>query len=222
MTESIELEWCGHAYFLVKTGGLLIAIDPHDGGSLNIPTCRVQADHILVTHEHFDHNAVEVAGAPRAKEHRARSGVFEIDGVKVESIRVYHDKSQGRLRGPVTAYKLDIQGLTLAHLGDIGHIPTGEQLDRLKGVDVLLIPVGGTYTINAEEAWETINLVKPKIAIPMHYWIPGLTLPIDPVDRFLNIIKTPRMRLESNKLTISKETLPEKTTIIIPQPPRKT
>ncbi len=221
MDNGIELEWCGHAYFLVRHKGLLIAIDPHDGDSLNIPTCRVKAAYVLVTHDHFDHNAVEVAGAPEARVYKSRIGEFTIDGIKVEGVRVYHDKSQGRLRGPVTAYKLGFNNLTLVHLGDIGHIPEKEHIEKLRETDVLLIPVGGTYTIDAIEAWETINTLNPKIVIPMHYWIPGLTLPIDPIDRFLNIVKAPRMRLETNKIEISQDTLPEKTTIIIPQPPRK-
>jgi len=217
----VELEWCGHAYFILKSGDKTLAIDPHDGGSINISTCRIRADYILVTHNHFDHNAVEVASGPGTKVIKWKTGKHALPPYQVEGRKLYHDKSKGRLRGEITAYKIMVEDLTIIHLGDLGHTLQGEDLEWVKEADILMIPVGGTYTINSREAWEIIKKANPKITIPMHYWIKGLTLPIDPLDRLLNIIKIPRIRIETNKTEITKQTLPQKPSILILQPPKQ-
>ncbi|MEB3774049.1 MAG: MBL fold metallo-hydrolase [Desulfurococcales archaeon] len=215
----VEIEWCGHAYFLLRSGGKLLAVDPHDGGSINMPTCRVEADYILVTHNHFDHNAVEVASGSGTKVVRWRPGRHDLPPYTVEGRRLYHDRAKGRLRGEVVAYKITVEDLTIIHLGDLGHLLEGEDLEWARGVDVLMIPVGGTYTIDAQDAWRIIEEVKPRVAIPMHYWVKGLTLPIDPLDRLLNIVKIPRIRVESSRVTLTRDTLPSKTSLLILEPP---
>ncbi|MCE4602823.1 MAG: MBL fold metallo-hydrolase [Desulfurococcales archaeon] len=215
----VELEWCGHSYFLLRASSRLLAIDPHDGGSINLPTCRVTADYVLLTHNHFDHNAFEVASGPGSRVVKWRVGRFSLPPFTVEGRRFYHDKARGRLRGEVVGYKIIVEGLSLAHLGDLGHLLEGEDLEWVRGVDILMIPVGGTYTIDAQEAWRIVEEARPRLVVPMHYWIPGSTLPLDPLDRFLNIVKAPRIRPESSRVQLS--SLPSRTSVLILEPPRR-
>ena len=217
---ALEVEWCGHSYFILRAGGRSLALDPHDGGSLNIATCRIQADYITSTHNHFDHNAFEVASGPGTRIVKWSTGARELPPFTLEGRRLYHDKAQGRLRGYVVAYKIRVEDLTLVHLGDLGHPLEGEDLEWVRGVDVLMIPVGGTYTIDAEEAWRIVEEARPRLAVPMHYWIPGMTLPLDPLDRFLNIVKVPRIRPGARSITLDKGRLPDKTSVLILEPPQ--
>jgi L-ascorbate metabolism protein UlaG (beta-lactamase superfamily) len=211
------LEWCGNSYVVLRlSDGKTIAIDPHDGGSLGLPKCRREADYILVTHNHFDHNAIEVAMARRTRVVRWRTGEFNLEGdVKVQGYRYYHDKAGGSLRGDVVAYKIVTENMTLGHLSDIGHIPPEEALSPFKDIDVLMVPVGGVTTVDAHEAWKLIEMLKPKLVIPLHFWMPGMTVPYDPLDRFLSISRARRLRVEEGRLEVNKDLLPEKTTIVV-------
>lgn len=217
----VEIEWCGHSYFLLRAGSRTLAVDPHDGGSMNIDTCRVAADYVISTHNHFDHNAFEVASGPGTRVVKWRPGLHNLLPFTVEGRRLYHDKARGRLRGEVVAYKIRVEDLTIVHLGDLGHLLEGEDLEWVRGVDMLMIPVGGTYTIDAQEAWRIVEESKPRLVVPMHYWIHGMTLPLDPLDRFLNIVKAPRLRPGGNKVTLSQGELPGRTSILILDPPRR-
>lgn len=211
----VRIKWCYHSYFIVESSGLRIALDPHDGGSLGLSTCYTDADIVLITHDHYDHNAVEVASGKDSIIVRWREGLQSLRGVSVEGLKFYHDKAGGRLRGETIAYKILLEDLTIAHLGDIGHMPSEKDKTKLAQVDILMIPVGGVYTIGHLEAWSLVSELKPKIVIPMHYWIPGALTPLNPLDRFLNVIKTQRIRLETRELVISKDRLPQKTTVAI-------
>ena len=213
---TFRVRWCGHSYFIVESGGLKLAIDPHDGGSLGIKTCYVDADIVLVTHNHYDHNAVEVSSSRDSIIIRWADGLKVIGDLRVKGFKFYHDKAQGRLRGETIAYVISLEDIRILHLGDIGHQLLDEDVAKLKPVDILLIPVGGVYTIDHSEAWTLIQTLKPKIAIPMHYWIPGAITPLNPIDKFLNLAKTQTIKQESRELTIWTDRLPEKTTIIIP------
>ncbi len=210
---SLEVEWCYHAYIILRGGGVTLAIDPHDGGSLGLPTCKIEADYILVTHDHFDHNAVEMARGPRTRVYKWRLGSFQAGPFKVKGLKVYHDKAGGRLRGWVAAYLLEYEGLKLAHLGDLGHLLKTEDYPDLEGVDVMFIPVGGVYTITAAEAWAVVEELKPRIVVPIHYWLPGSPLPLDPLDRFLNVARAGRRPVEGRSFRLTRQDLPGKTTI---------
>ncbi|NOZ30859.1 MAG: MBL fold metallo-hydrolase [Crenarchaeota archaeon] len=219
MGSSLRIEWYGHAYFLVKYDDYSIAIDPHDGGSLNLPEFRIKADAVLVTHNHYDHNAVEMVDAREVV--KWRKGSFQLGPFKVEGIQAYHDKSMGKLRGENIIYRLEAGSFSIVHVGDLGHIPGDDVLEKLKGVSILMVPVGGTYTIDAEEAWELITKTEPRLVIPMHYWVPYSTLPLDPLDKFLSISKARRLRLDSRVLEVTPDDIPDKTTIVIMPPPTK-
>ncbi len=210
----VEIRWCFHSYVVLRYGGKTLAIDPHDGGSLGLPTCRLEADYILVTHDHFDHNAVEVASGPNTRILKAFLGETGLGPFKVTGIKVYHDKAKGALRGWVSSYIIEAGGYRIAHLGDVGHLLSRSEYPMLEGLDLLFIPVGGVYTINAAEAWAVIEELKPRIAVPIHYWLRGSHLPLDPLDRFLSIARTGRKPLEENRIVIrDRSELPEKTTI---------
>ena len=216
--DAVKIEWYGHSYFRVEAGGTSIVIDPHDGGSLNLPTYRVRADAVLVTHNHYDHNAVSIVEA--RKVYTWKRGSFRVGSIIVEGLPSYHDKSQGRLRGENTIYVIRANQIEIAHLGDLGHLPSDELARKLDGVDILMIPVGGVYTIDAYEAWEIVKTLGPKLVIPMHFWMPNMTVPLDPLERFLNIAKTRRLRLETNILEVALEDLPERTTVVVFQLPQ--
>ena len=213
------MEWCGHSYFIVRHSTGIIAIDPHDGGSVGVETCRAHADVVLVTHNHFDHNAVEVALKPGGRVVRWRPGAV-MGEPRVSGFKFYHDKASGRLRGSVVAYLVEVDGVRILHLSDLGHVPPADALEPLREVDVALVPVGGVYTINAIEAWEVVQAIKPRIVVPMHYWVPGVTLPLDPIERFLNVIKTPRERLEGRVIEARPGEVSGKPLVLLPEPPR--
>ncbi len=208
-----EIFWYGHSFILIDCGGVRIAIDPHDGASLNLPVHRVSADYLLITHNHFDHNAVEVVDLPSKNNIiKWKTGLYNLKhNIKVNGVKYAHDKLGGKLRGFTISYTIDCNGLIITHLGDIGTT----EISLTRRPDILMIPVGGVYTVDAEEAWNIIEKVSPKIVIPLHYWVPYSTVPLDPLDKFLAISKARRLRLDSNNLSVRKETIPEKTTIVI-------
>ena len=217
--DSILVEWFGHSYVrLTYPNGFKLVIDPHDGGSLNLPEFRVEADALLITHDHYDHNAIEVVDTPKGAVYKSYRGRVNIGPVEVVGYRSFHDKSQGSIRGENTVYIIE-GPLRVAHLGDLGHKPGLELLEALQDIDLLMIPVGGVYTIDAYEAWEIVETVRPRLVLPIHFWIPRSTVPLDPLEVCLNVSKARRLRIEGNSVKVAKTSLPEKTTVLVMQLP---
>ena len=185
----VLIAWHGHACVEVKTEALTIVIDPHDGLSLGIKSPNVKADVVLVSHEHFDHNAVQMVSKEGAKVLRMFYGEVDVGGVRVRGFRSYHDKSRGAERGLNTIYLLEVEGYRIAHLGDLGDKPEDATMRELEGLHLLITPVGGRYTIGPQEAWSLAENLKPLNIMPIHYKTPGLRLPIQPVDDFLKLVK---------------------------------
>lgn len=185
------IRWHGHACFeLVDDSGYTIAIDPHDGFSLGLKPPAFKADAVLITHEHFDHNAFNVVAKPGAEKYSMRAGDFVIGGKhRARGIKLYHDKVKGRRRGEVVVYRVEVDGVRVLHLGDLGHVFEESIALEIKPVDAALLPVGGTFTIDPREAFDVVKMIEPKIAIPMHYWVKGMNLPLQPVDVFVDIVK---------------------------------
>ncbi|MCS7106913.1 MAG: MBL fold metallo-hydrolase [Acidilobaceae archaeon] len=208
------IRWCGHSYFIIEAG-VKVAIDPHDGESIGagMKTCREGADLVLVTHEHYDHNAVQVALKEGSVVIRQRAGEFSAKGVRVRGVRLFHDREGGARRGATIAYVIEVEGVRVAHLGDVGHVLDVEQRERIGRPDVLMVPVGGVYTIGPGEALQVIELLRPRIAIPMHYWLPGSFLPLLPLEEFLKLSRWRARRVEG-ALEVRRETLPEETLIV--------
>jgi L-ascorbate metabolism protein UlaG (beta-lactamase superfamily) len=202
----LQIRWHGHSCFEI-TNDITLVIDPHDGRSIGIPAPSVTGDIILVTHDHYDHNSVKNVEKPESKivtDERKRT----IDNVVIQGIPAFHDAVQGQRRGKIVLYKFVYDDITFCHLGDLGHELDEKTIQQIGAVDILFIPVGGTYTIDADQAWNIIRKLKPKIVIPMHYRIEGLSLPIAGVDQFLehNNYKVLRVGTE---IDIEKDDLPK-------------
>jgi L-ascorbate metabolism protein UlaG (beta-lactamase superfamily) len=209
----VTIKWLGHACFEVK-GKVTVVHDPHDGEGIGIKPPATKADIVMISHSHHDH----ADGLPLVKKADTEVisefvGKKEVKGVKINGIKTFHDLSMGEERGINVIYVYEMGGLRFAHLGDLGHVLGSDTIKQMGRIDVLFIPVGGTYTIDHSGATKIYNEIKPKIAIPMHFKTPGLTLPIGLADTFL-AGKQEARRLGVNYLEVNKENLPEKSQII--------
>ena len=182
----------GHAKFLIElNSGLRIVTDPFDA-ACGYPLTETRADVVLVSHGHHDHSAVEtISGNPRIIR---EAGTYTLEsGVTVTAIPAFHDEVQGAKRGNTLLFLLEAEGLRIAHLGDLGHLLTAEQRKALAPVDVLMLPVGGFYTIDAATAQEVAESLRARIIVPMHYrtkW--NADWPIAPLENFTRLyLKVP-------------------------------
>ncbi|MDO4467146.1 MAG: MBL fold metallo-hydrolase [Bacillota bacterium] len=155
----MKITWLGHSCFKIETNNESIVLDPYKDGYVDgLAPLREIADLVLCSHEHGDHGARECVQLTGKETH-----------FKIETISSYHDDKQGTLRGNNIIHKISDGTYTLAHLGDLGCPLTNEQINHLKNLDVLLIPVGGFYTIDSQQARIIVEQIQPKITIPMHY-----------------------------------------------------
>jgi len=183
-----------------------IVIDPFDEETgLKVP--NFSADILLITHDHHDHNNTKaVKGTPFLIE---GPGEYEIKGVFVQGIPSFHDDEDGKKRGNNTIYTIEAEDIRFCHLGDLGQKQlTDEQVDKIGAIDVLMVPVGGEYTISASEAQRIISQIEPKIVIPMHYALPKSKTKLDDVSKFLKIMGKPSTQLV-DKLTVKTSALPK-------------
>lgn len=215
----MEITYLGHSCFRIKGKKNIIVTDPYeDYVGFEMP--RVSADIVTVSHHHQDHNNISaVKGTTKREEPFIVDGPgeYEISGISIFGIASFHDSSRGTKRGENTIYLITIDSLRLAHLGDLGHKLTEAELEEINGVDILLIPIGGTYTIDDNEAIEVIGQIEPRIIIPMHYKTPDMkpNFGIEiTVDDFLKAIGEEANKAK-DKLIISKEKLPEEREIVV-------
>ena len=191
---------------------ITIITDPYDP-EIGFRLPKLTPDICTISHGHSDHN--NIAGLKTDAFVVDGPGEYEVQGVFINGIVSYHDKTSGKDRGENIIYKFEFKDLNLVHLGDLGHLLTPEQLEEIGVVDVLLVPVGGNTTINYKEAVEVINQIDPRIVIPMHYKIPSLNMELDPVEKFTKLMGIDKPEL-LEKIKIDKKTLPiEETNIII-------
>jgi len=211
----VKIKWLGHACFEVKDK-VTVVTDPHDGVNIGIPPPKSSADIVLISHDHFDHaNGKNLVAKPDAIV-VDRPGNYEVKGVKIKGVATYHDDVKGAKRGPNTVYVFELEGLRICHLGDLGHILSPDDIEEIGKVDILLTPVGGTFTIDATAASKVVEQLKPKVVIPMHFKVPGLKLPLASVEEFLKG-KDNVKRLTTNEVEVKKEELPSETTIMLLQ-----
>ena len=202
----MQMQWYGHSCFLLTSGeGVRILTDPC-APTTGYRLRDIETDAVTSSHAHYDHNYfVAAAGSPAIIN---TPGAHAIHGVTVTGIPTFHDNAGGSERGSNTVYVIRMDGLRIVHLGDLGHLPDAAACAAIGTPDVLLIPVGGTYTLDAGGACETVGLLKPRIVVPMHYQTSALAFPLDPVEPFLTGLSGWTIhRLQQSECTITRETL---------------
>ncbi len=220
-TQPMTLTWFGQSMFTLNVpSGPNIMLDPV-GASVGYKVTPVAGvDVVTVSHEHADHNNVALAtGSPKILRGLANNDWAKVDetikGVRIRDVNTFHDDTQGSARGKNAVFVIEANGMRLVHLGDLGHQLSAEQVKEIGPVDVLLIPVGGFYTIDAAGANKVIEALKPKAVVPMHYKTPPIMNPVLPVDNFL-LGKTYQV-MTGNQIVLSVATLPKTTTVFVPQ-----
>ena len=204
----MKIKWNGHASFTITASdGTVIVTDPYDpsgfGGVLKYDPVRDKADGVVVSHDHADHNYVQ--GMPGSPVVLRDSG--QIKGIQVRGIDTHHDESGGAERGPNVAFAFKVDGINICFLGDLGHQLSVEQIESIGPVDILLIPVGGTYTVDAEGAFQVATSLNARLVIPMHFKTDKCDLPIAEVDPFLAKMTNVK-NLGESQIEISQATLP--------------
>ena len=174
----------GHSCFLLEEStGTTVITDPYSS-DIGITLPSVSADVVTVSHAHYDHNNVKaVSGNPMIID---KPGFHDVKGVQIFGLNTYHDEQNGKHRGANVIFNIRMDGVNVCHLGDVGHGPSPMMIEAIGPVDILLVPVGGKYTIDAEVAKEYVDRLMPSVIIPMHYKTDDVDLDIDGVDAFLD------------------------------------
>src|SRR3989338_821163 len=205
-----KITWAGQACFQIsvssgKENSANIVIDPF--GDIGFKEPKFEADILLITHGHSDHNNIKaIKGNPFLIE---GPGEYEVKGFFIQGINSFHDDANGKERGKNTIYTIEAEDIKFCHLGDFGQKQlTDEQLELIGKVDVLMIPVGGIFTIDGHEAAKVIGQIEPKIVVPMHYSLPKLKVELDGVEKFLKAMGKNSV-VPQDKLTIKASALPK-------------
>lgn len=211
----MDITYLGHSSFKIRSKNATIVTDPFDPKMVGLKFPKTEADIVLISHHHQDHDFVEnfmdsfIVEGP---------GEYEVKGVKILGISAFHDSVEGAERGKNTVYGIKSEGLSLVHVGDLGHKLSDAQCEQLGVVDVLFIPVGGFYTIDAQTAASVVAQLEPKIVIPMHYRVPGLkeelAQKLVSVEEFLKTMGKSDVQAQ-DKLVISKDKLPEEMQVVV-------
>ena len=207
----MDISWLGHSCFRIKCRHATVITDPYSpnlGYSLGKPTAGI----VTVSHQHVGHSYVQgIGGEPRLV---TGPGEYEISGILIIGIATFHDAEGGKERGRNTVYLMEVDEVSVCHLGDLGHVLTAEQVEELGNVDVLLLPVGGVSTINAPMAAEVVRQLEPKAVVPMHYKTPALSWELQPVERFLKEIGVKDINPQP-KLSFTRSSLPASTQVFL-------
>jgi L-ascorbate metabolism protein UlaG (beta-lactamase superfamily) len=207
----LEINWYGHACFRLKDRNLTVICDPYDK-SIGLTLPRLKADIVTISHDASGHSYTEAV-----KEWRkvfSGPGEYEVEGVFITGIATSHGKNQHGTADPNTVFIFEFPEMTVAHLGDLGHVLTESQVEAMPNIDVLLAPVGGRHTLDAAMAAEVIGIVEPRIVIPMHYRMEGTLQHLDPLDRFLKEMGVPAPE-PMGVLRITKAQLPQETQVMV-------
>lgn len=220
------ITWFGQAFFEIKTKNkqneeISLVIDPfNEKYGFSIP--QLEAQILLVTHSHPDHSNIKaIKGSPFLIN---EPGEYEIKDIFIKGIFSFHDECQGKERGFNSIYKIETENIKICHLGDLGQKElNSSQLEELGEIDLLFIPVGGVYTINAQKAINIISQIEPKIVVPMHYQIPKLkTITLEEVDKFLKLMAKekiePQKKLKITAKDLTKDSLKETVEVVILSP----
>ena len=207
----MEIIWLGHSCFRIRGKEATIVTDPFDK-TLGYPVKKLTANIVTVSHPHPQHSFLEdVAGSPRVI---SRPGEYEIANVFINGIATFHDADRGEHRGKNTVYLVQIEEVSICHLGDLGHVPTAEQIEQMSDTDILMVPVGGGATIGAAAAVEIISLLQPKLVIPMHFKTEVVKIDLEPLEHFLKEMGLKEV-VSQPKLNVSKSSLPAETNVVV-------
>ncbi len=207
----MEITWYGHSCFRLYTRGTSVITDPYSR-ELGYTLPRVKVDITTISHDHAGHNNAK--GLKGDYFVIDEPGEYEIGGVFIIGIAAYHDRKKGKERGRNNIYLFEIEGISVCHLGDLGHIPTQTQVEALNDIDVLLTPVGGISALTAGMAAETASMLEPRIVIPMHYKTPFIKRKLSSVNGFLKEMGAEDLKPEES-LKITKSKLPEETDVVL-------
>jgi L-ascorbate metabolism protein UlaG (beta-lactamase superfamily) len=214
----MKVRWLGHAaFYLESPQGVRVVTDPF-GSDVPYPPLDIECDIVTISHEHHDHNDTSgVKGQPKIlrgleeNTGKFREITMELGDSSFRSLPSFHDSQRGMNRGSNAIFLMNLGGLKIAHMGDLGHVPDVEVIEALKGCDLLLIPVGGHFTIDGKTAAEVTKAISPKIVSPMHYLTPNIsTWPIKGPEEFLQEWSHVK-RLCSAEVEIAQESIPTST-----------
>jgi len=212
----MEIKYLGHSSFLIKSKDAKLVTDPFDEKMVGLPFPKTEADIITVSHDHADHNQIgKIIGNPLILDW---PGQFEKKGIRVFGFQSYHDKQKGVEKGLNTIYKIEVEGISVVHCGDLGVKPDDSILDEIGDVGVLMVPVGGRFTLDASEAIELIKELEPSVVIPMHYGSSKLNQAnfseLAGVDEFLKKIGQESIQ-PVDKLVLKKEDINETMRVVV-------
>ena len=210
----MKIEYLGHSSFnLTESTGTSVVCDPYDN-SVGYEYPQVTADAVTVSHHHYDHDKVSaVGGSPVVLDNECS---HDLPGVEINAIKSFHDGQRGKKRGENLIFKFRMDGIDVCHLGDLGEACSSELIDVLLPVNVLLIPVGGNYTLDAEMAKEYVDRIMPDVVIPMHYREKGCKIDIDKVDEFIDLFDEECVEeVEGGELELMRSDLNEEETKVI-------
>jgi L-ascorbate metabolism protein UlaG (beta-lactamase superfamily) len=213
----VKIKYLAHAAFLITTqDGKKIITDPYNvGQGIKYGAIQESADIVTISHGHSDHNnAKSVQGNPVVIQ---TAGEQKIKGVEIKGLAVFHDETQGSQRGSNLVFCFKADGIRLCHVGDLGHRLNPKQVSAMGQVDVLLMPVGGFFTLPVKEVVEVIRSIAPKMVIPMHYKTPKSDYPIAPVEEFLQVQKQVR-RLNVSEVELVPGDFKAESEIVVLQP----
>jgi L-ascorbate metabolism protein UlaG (beta-lactamase superfamily) len=209
----MDINWLGHSTFKIKGKGVVVVTDPFDPSMTGLRLPKVESDIVTISHDHGDHNYLQgvdgysfVASGP---------GEYEIKGVTFVGTASWHDNISGAERGKNTIFTFNIDGVRVCHLGDLGQENLSDvQVDDIGEVDILMIPVGGVYTIDAATAAKVVAQLGPKIVIPMHYMDSELKIELEPLENFLKEMGKESVEHQA-KLVVSADKLPEELEVVV-------
>lgn len=210
----MDIAYYGHSCFRIRGSQGTVVTDPFSSATGSYAPPTVAADICTVSHDHAGHNNTSVVlGNPYII---TGPGEYEVSGIFVYGWPSYHDSQEGEIRGRNTIYSFEIDGLNIAHLGDLGHVPDKGLLEGIGDVHVLLIPVGGDVTLTAAMASDVISLIEPHLVVPMHYFTAAYSGPahLDPVSKFMKEMGAKHMQPETS-LRVSSSSLPDETRIVV-------
>lgn len=217
----MDITYLGHSSFKIRGKNATVITDPFDPQMVGLKFPKLEADIVTISHHHADHAYLDIVTDPKLAKQPVvvdGPGEYEIKGVNILGISSFHDDQDGSQRGSNTIYEIRLDGLTLLHLGDLGHKLTEKQTGEIEDVDILFLPVGGFYTIDSKIASEVVTEIEPKIIIPMHYQRPGLNPQyfekLTVVEEFLKVMGKTDLQPQ-DKLSLTKDKLPEETQIVL-------